>query len=156
MVGEYTNDFYVVAHKRIQRLSQQVHFGARELAAWRRRMREAWREVSILGVTCDEGDHPIGHDMSVRTEVRLGSLAPEDVVVEVVHGDVGSGGGLEHTESVPLEPVERRDGLIVYQGSVPCVRTGRRGLSVRVRPVPRLNLRNPFDANLLTWWEGSA
>jgi starch phosphorylase len=116
-------------------------------------MEEAWPAVAVENLSSEEGDLPVGHDMPVRAEVRLGTLSPEDVVVEVVHGEVGVAGELTGMERVPLQLAEQQDGIAVYQGSVPCIQTGRRGISCRVRPAPRLNPDNPFDANLLTWWE---
>jgi starch phosphorylase len=117
-------------------------------------MVKAWPIVAVMRLTCDEGDLPVGRAMSVRAEVRLGFLEPDDVVVEAVHGEVDSRDALRSTECVPLTLIERRDGVVVFGGEVPCQSTGRRGLSVRVRPTPRLNPQNPFEANLLTWWEG--
>ncbi len=153
MVEEYTRCFYLPAHLRSRFVVHQVHSGARELAAWRRRMSDVWPAVAIEDVSTGEGDRPVGDDMPVRALVRLDGLDPEDVVVEAVHGEVDGGGGLRGTESIALSPLERRDGVVVYEGVVPCFRTGLRGLAVRVRPAPRLNIENPFEANLLTWWE---
>ncbi|MDM7916385.1 MAG: alpha-glucan family phosphorylase [Candidatus Eisenbacteria bacterium] len=154
MVEEYGRCYYLPAHVRSRFVARQVLSGARELAAWRRRMHDAWPAVSILSVAAEDGDLPVGHDMPVQAEVRLGSLAPEEVVVEAVHGEVDGGGGLRAIEAVPLAPMRRQDGTTTFEGRVPCFRTGLRGLSVRVRPTPRLNMENPFEANLLTWWEG--
>ena len=53
-----------------------------------------------------------------------------------------------------MSPVDHQDGLVTYEGAVPCERTGLRGLTVRVRPAPRLNVENAFEGGLLTWWEG--
>lgn len=153
MVEEYMRCFYLPAHVRSRFVANQVSAGARVLAAWRRRMTESWPSVAIEQVTMDEGDRPVGALMPVRALVRLGSLDPDEVVVEAVHGEVDGGGNLHKTESVPLKAVERRDGTIVFQGAVPCMKTGLRGFAVRVRPAPRLNVENPFEANLLTWWE---
>jgi len=154
MVEQYTRCFYLSAHIRSLFVDNQVLSGARALAKWRQRMEEAWPVVSIEQVNTVEGEKPVGDRMPVRAIVRLGGLNPEEVVVEVVHGDVDGGGNLQTTESVALEPDERRDGVVVFQGAVPCNHTGLRGLAVRVRPAPRLNVENPFEANLLTWWEG--
>jgi len=156
MVEEYTRGYYLPAHLRASYIVHHVNSGARELAAWRRRMTEAWGGVSITQVTTGEGDRPVGDALTVRAVVRLGPLAPDDVVVEAVHGDVDGGGNLHGTESVPLDVVDRRDGVVIYEGRVPCRRTGLRGLSARVRPAARLNTDNPFEANLLTWWEADS
>ncbi len=156
MVEEYTRGFYLPAHLRASYIAHEVNSGARQLAAWRRRMAEAWPGVSIVQVTTGEGDRPVGDSLSVRAVVRLGPLTPDEVVVEAVHGDVDGGGNLHGTESVPLQAVERRDGVVIFEGPVPCRRTGIRGLSARVRPAPRLNSDNPFEANLLSWWEADS
>jgi starch phosphorylase len=154
MVGEYARHYYLPAHERFSRVEEDQHSGARELASWRQRVSAAWSNVAIARLTCGEGDLPVGQAMPVRVEVNLGSLAPEDVVVEAVHGEVESGDSLRRTESVPMRMVEHHDGRAIFEGEIQCRTTGHRGLSVRIRPIPRLNPANPFDANLVTWWEG--
>jgi starch phosphorylase len=153
MVEEYSRRFYLPAHVRSRFVAHDIHSGARELASWRRRMADAWPRVQIEQVVTGDGDRPVGDEMPVRVLVRLDGLAPEEVVVEAVHGDVDGGGDLHDTESVSLAPDEHRDGAVIYQGAVPCSRTGLRGFSIRVRPAPRLNVENPFEGGLLTWWE---
>jgi glycogen phosphorylase len=153
MVEEYSRCEYLPAHVRSSFVAHDVHSGARQLAAWRRKMEEAWSSVAIEQVATGDGDRPVGDEMPVRVLVRLGGLMPEEVVVEAVHGDVDGGGELHGTESVSLAPADRRDGAVVFQGAVPCSRTGLRGLAVRVRPAPRLNVENAFEGGFLTWWE---
>lgn len=154
MVGEYARKVYLPSHERAQRASRDSYAGAREIAAWRQRMERSWSGVAVVRLSCGEGDLPVGHLMPVRAEVRLEDLSPEDVVVEAVHGEVEGSGTLTNTEAVMLSVAEHRGTSVIYEGSVPCTTAGRRGLSVRVRPAPKLNLENPFDANLLSWWEG--
>ncbi len=153
MVEEYTRCFYLPAHLRARFVAQHVHSGAKELAAWRRRMTEVWPSVSIVELSSEDFDRPVGDDLLVRAAVRLGPLASEEVVVEAVHGSVDGGGSLRDTQCVALSPVERRDGVVIFEGRVPCRTTGLRGLSARIRPAPRLNVENPFEANLLTWFD---
>jgi starch phosphorylase len=156
MVEEYARRYYLPAHQRGRRLGDQVHAGAREVAAWRKRINDSWAGVSVRQIWTEEGDRPVGVELPVRAEVQLGRLTPEDVVVEAVHGEVDGGGDLRGTECVSLSPVEVKDGVVFYEGKVPCTRTGRRGVSVRVRPRPRLNPENPFEANLVSWWNGGS
>ena len=66
MVEEYARCFYLPAHLRSRFVANHVHSGARELAAWRRRMEDAWPSVKIVELTCDSEDRPVGDDLPVR------------------------------------------------------------------------------------------
>ena len=76
---------------------------ARELAEWKARVKAAWSEVSVEHVeSYGVGDIPeLGGRMTVRAYVRLGSLTPDDVSVDVVHGRVDANDRL-------LDPPSRR------------------------------------------------
>ena len=64
--------------------------GARELAAWKARVRAAWPSVRVDHVeAAGVDDAPeVGSTLEVRAFVSLGQLSPEDVEVQVVHGRV--------------------------------------------------------------------
>ena len=63
--------------------------GARELAAWKQRVRAAWPGVRVEHVEADDGDLTPGGRLTIRASVALGELSPDDVTVEVVFGRAG-------------------------------------------------------------------
>jgi starch phosphorylase len=73
--------------------------------------------------------------MSVTAFVALGSLTPDDVEVQVLHGRVREEDDLRDAELTPLEMVETYEAnRHKYDGHVTLERTGSFGYTVRVVP----------------------
>ena len=109
----------------------------RLVAAWTASVREAWPTVRVDHVESSGiGDSPqIGEVLHVRSYVSLGSLTPQDVTVEVVHGRVSESDELTGTQVVPLQHVETyEDGRHQFSGDVTLRRTGPFGYTVRILP----------------------
>jgi len=111
--------------------------GARDLAAWKARVREAWKSVSIEHVeSSSEADaFEMGQAVQLRVFVSLGSLAPDDVDVQVVHGRVDETDRLRDPVATSLAVAESYEhGRYRFDGEVALRRTGAFGYTVRVVP----------------------
>jgi starch phosphorylase len=111
--------------------------GARDLAAWKARVREAWKGVSIEHVeSSSEADaFEMGQAVQLRVFVSLGSLAPDDVDVQVVHGRVDETDQLRDPVATSLAVAESYEhGRYRFDGEVDLRRTGAFGYTVRVVP----------------------
>ncbi len=110
--------------------------GARELAAWKRRVTTAWPEVRVGHVEADDGDLSPGGRLTVRASVVLGSLSPDDVSVEVVYGRAGDSDEIIDPVRSPLQPdaVAGPDGAVRYVGAAELGKPGPFGYTVRVLP----------------------
>jgi len=92
MVREYVTALYVPAAASSRALTDADGFGpARELAAWKRRVIDAWPQVRIEHVeseTAGSGSlgQRLGSALAVRVSLALGELTRDDVTVEVVYG----------------------------------------------------------------------
>jgi len=110
-----------------------------------------WADISMEEVTADDGiEIPVGKQLEVKVRVHLGSLAPEDVTVEAYYGRLNSEGEFVERETTSLKMVETLDGVYVFQGTVPCSKSGRFGYTVRVMPSLE-RLENRFAMGLVTW-----
>ncbi len=67
------------------------HANAKALAQWKARVLTGWSGVRITGVVADTGTAELTSLRNVTVTVQLGSLAPSDVAVQLVHGPVGQG-----------------------------------------------------------------
>jgi glycogen phosphorylase len=90
MVRKYVSALYVPAAAASRALSDAEGFGpAKELAAWKKRVVEAWPQVRIEHVESEAagslGQH-LGSALTVWVSVALGELTRDDVMVEVVYG----------------------------------------------------------------------
>jgi starch phosphorylase len=138
MVRDYVQQLYQPAALASRRFSgPQGTTLARDLSTWKVRVRAAWPTVRVEHVeTSGVGDSPmLGAELTVRAFVSLGTLMPDDVEVEVVHGRVDANDRIVDPRTEILRPLEQ------YEGNrwrcevvVPLERTGPFGYTVRVRP----------------------
>ena len=124
--------------------------GAKELASWKARVRDAWGGVTIEHVeSSSEADaFEMGQSVQLRAFVSLGSLSPDDVDVQVVHGRVDESDQLRDPRATSLDVAESYEhGRYRFDGEVTLQRTGAFGYTVRV--VPRHDrLASPAELGL--------
>ena len=143
MVREYVVDLYNPLAYRAHRLNEDKYARARDLAAWRVKVQAAWPDIAVRAVSGDEGLAQLGEERSVWAAVDLGSLTPEDVTVQLVHGSVRSDGMIDDRQVEPLKHEGTgEDGAQTFSGRFVCDASGEYGFAVRVVPA------NP---DLLTW-----
>jgi glycogen phosphorylase len=149
MVREYTEVSYVPSHDRMARLLVSDFASARALAAWRRKVRDHWREVRVEDVTAPPGEAlHVGDEFTVEARVNLGALEPDDVSVQLYHGVIDSFGEIAHPRVTLLRPVDGSLGM--FSGSTECRASGQYGFCVRVLP-KHVDLANSFEPGLVTW-----
>jgi len=136
MVMEYANDFYHPALREGRELLAQGAAGARSLAAWKEQMIDRWSQVRVERVEGQRAEDPrVGQDMAVEADIRLGEIAPEDVLVELYHGRVDTDGEIPHGQPCAMEWVESpQSGTHLFRGSVPFRSSGLYGYGLRLRP----------------------
>ena len=152
MVEDYTRQFYLKAHEHYGALEAQNAGRARSLAAWMARVRHAWPEVRIESVEQrSNGAVPVGTQLQARARVRLGTLDPEDVRVELYMGRVDPSGDLSDPAAIRMHPSGREgDGVLGFEVTAPCDRSGKHGFTIRVRP-DHPDLVTSFVPGLLSW-----
>ena len=159
MVREYVDRLYTPAAHAHRAMDPQA---ARDLAAWKAKVRAAWHQVSVDHV---EASVPpaectgaaraavaeLGSTLALRVRVSLGPLGPDDVEVQAVAGRVDEEDALTDATAVALKPVGEAgpDGRWVYEGPLRLDRTGPYGYTVRVLPAHRL-LASPVELGLVT------
>jgi len=152
MVREYVERLYQPAALSARRLAADGQRGARELAAWKRKVRRAWPGVRIEHVEVSgKGEPPqLGGELVVRATLVLGDVDPDDLCVEVALGRVDESDELvdpSYTELAPLETQDVARPLVRFTGTVPLDRAGACGYTVRVRPRHPL-LTHPAETGL--------
>ncbi|MFE0729273.1 glycosyltransferase family 1 protein [Streptomyces antibioticus] len=135
MVREYVERLYAPAAEAHRAMDPDT---ARELAAWKGRVRSAWHavtvdhvETSVVTTTAE-----LGSTLALRVRVGLGELAPEDVEVQAVSGRVDEEDRITDATTVPLKPAGGPDleGRWLYEGPLSLDRTGPFGYTVRILP----------------------
>jgi len=136
MVRDYVTELYEPAGAGADVMSGDRHGRAKDLAAWKRRVLDAWDEVAVDDVASASASIDLGGERRVSAEVLLGTLEPADVEVQLVHGAVGATDELIEPSIVSMTLADRpRPGpRHHYEGSFTCERAGRYGFTVRVVP----------------------
>ncbi len=152
MVEQYTEKCYVPSHRRTAKLSANHLQGAKELAAWRRRVAADWAQVRVETVDASTGDAlRVGATFPVKVRVHLGPFRPDEVEVQLCHGVLDARGDISDPNTMPLDSNGTASGpSVVFSGQVPCRTSGQFGFGVRVLP-KHLNLPHLFEPGLVTW-----
>ncbi|MFE2571750.1 alpha-glucan family phosphorylase [Streptomyces mirabilis] len=150
MVREYVERLYAPAARAHRALAPET---ARELAAWKSRVRAAWPRVTVdhLEASAATTTAELGTTLSLRVRVALADLVPDDVEVQAVSGRVDSQDRIADASCVPLKPAGGPDleGHWVYEGPLSLDRTGPFGYTVRILPTHRL-LASGAELGLVT------
>ncbi|MEO7754602.1 MAG: alpha-glucan family phosphorylase [Terracoccus sp.] len=137
MVQDYTQKLYAPAATAGRALGGDDFAGARELAAYKARVRAAWPQLKVEHVEpSGVSDSPeVGDVLELKAYVDLAGLAPDDVEVQLVHGHVNDLDELWDVEVAPLTLAESGEGgHHQFTGTQPLGRTGSFGYSVRIVP----------------------
>jgi starch phosphorylase len=153
MLKQYTEDFYVPIAERYQRLTADGFAKAKELAAWRIRVRDAWCDVKVSSVEGHGASEvTVGQGIEVVAKVQLGTLEPADVAVEAYSGGLRSDGTLRNGRGTELQWVSGEHGEHLYRGTVLTRTSGMHGYSVRVMP-RHDDILVPNEVPLIAWEE---
>jgi starch phosphorylase len=152
MVREYTERMYLPALDRGSDLSANNFARAKQVAAWKRLLRENWHGMKILEVRVDNHKTlKVGESVTVRAHIDLGQLKPEDVSVELFYGALNAQGEIELPKVALMKPVEKPKGTVYeFIGVNKLLMSGRLGHTVRVLPRHE-DLDNPLKLGLILW-----
>ncbi len=152
MVKEYVDRLYVPASKLGVAIADEHYAQARQLAAWKARVRAAWQAVRIEAQGPHDGQMAIGQAIEVQASVRLGGLTMRDVAVELVWGK-DDNGSMRDADVLLMRPGETQsDGWQTYAMRFTPSRNGALIYGVRVRP-QHPALPDPNEMGLATWAE---
>ncbi|MGH3794963.1 MAG: alpha-glucan family phosphorylase [Pseudonocardiaceae bacterium] len=151
MVQEYVERFYAPAARSAAAVRADSFAGARALAGYRSKIRDAWPRVRVARVDISGlPDIPeMGSAMVVRAAVVLSGLQSCDVDVQAVVGRVDDRDELRDTLVVPMKPVDPVDGAEqLFEATMRLPHAGLLGYTVRVLP-RHLLMSSPAEFGLL-------
>jgi starch phosphorylase len=149
MVRDYVTTFYEPAAIGTATMTADAAGPARELAAWKQRVRDNWPDVRVRLVNdgSDIGEGAAGEARNVVIELDAGSLQPDDVAVQLVHGPLRSDGSFDEASLDVVPTTLDDDGR--YRASFVPDRAGRWGVAARALP-SHAHQRGLFDTGLVT------
>jgi starch phosphorylase len=152
MAREYCERFYLNADGRYRDLAADNAARARILAAWIKKLREAWPAVrlEIVDSTLPE-ELLAGHEITVHARVHPGKLTPDDLAVELYLGRLNADGEITEAVTAPMEPVRQDGPWHLYQATItPQTGSGMHGFTARALCRHR-DLGSPFLPGIITW-----
>jgi glycogen phosphorylase len=156
MVADYVMNLYAPAARSSRSLVAGGKGRARDLAAWKARVRAAWPSVRIEHVEADGTEPSLGAVLNVRVNASLGDLAASDVCVEAVYGRLGDDDEITEPSCATLAADESASGpLARFSGSVELGQPGPFGYTVRVVPSHPL-LHTVAELGLVTYPDAPA
>ena len=151
-VMQYADEYYRVAHQRHEALNSQDDAEAKRLAAWLKRVEEAWPEVYVESVQGSAEEIELGEEVDVSARVHLAPLAPEDVAVQLLVGRVNADGEITEPAITPMQALDGCDqGSYVFKATLHATkRSGLHGYAIRVLPNSRESI-GAFLPGLIAW-----
>lgn len=144
MVEDYSRDYYTRTMERFGRLVSDNHATASELAAFKQKIREQWHYVEVISVADDRSAPAAPGMKEIKADIRLGTILPGEVAVELVYYQDTTNGVWEPV-LVPLEPEEDRSGGIFrFRASIPLHLIHVQHYSIRFHPAHPL-FTNPYE-----------
>lgn len=135
MVKEYATRFYFPAHHDYGTLSAGDLSRAWGAFHWQSKVRAGWGDVRVESVTDNlAAENALGGAFQLTALVSLGSLGPEDIVVEALVGKVGANRDLEDAATFELGHDGVEGAAHRFTTTINLAVAGLRGYAVRVRP----------------------
>ena len=152
MVRRYVEKAYLPAAEKHQRFAARGGEQAKAMAEWLRKMRSQWSDIRIEDVISDKtGEIDLSESFHVRARVHLGRVKPEEVLVELYHGEVDPNNEIRQAQRIAMECQAPADnGDYMFLGHVNPLSSGHFGYSVRILP-RHPDLATPFVPELITW-----
>ena len=152
MVTQYADEYYLVAHRRYLNLCAENSAKAKRLASWLGKVETAWPRIKVDSVKNDVSEIRLGERIVVSARIALNALTPEDVVVQVLMGQVDAEGEIKNSVVIPMRSTGRdSSGIDLFEAVIkPTMRTGLHGYSIRVLP-QHPDLISSFVPELIVW-----
>ena len=149
MVRDYVTQYYEPAALGTNTMTADEANPARELAAWKQRVRSGWSEVRVRVADdgSDLGAGAAGETRNVVVELEHGSLAPDEIAVQLLHGPLRGDGSFDEAQLNVVPMSSGDDGR--YRSSFAPDRAGRWGVAARALP-SHPHQRGMFDTGLNT------
>ena len=151
MVRDYLMDFYLPAIKQGKRFYADTLAPARNLATWKKRIREAWPMVHIERIDEPSTSLYAGQVFEVKVAVSLVNLSAEDVLVDCLIGQDTPLGAFERHTRESFRFVEMMsDGRALFAFSTELVTPGLQSYMVRMYPHHEM-LSQRFEVGCMLW-----
>ena len=165
MVLEYAERAYIPLSNYFDRMRRDNFESARQFTRWRSHLQENWYNIRVVNVQVEppkkasaaglpsaQNDQVVmaRDPLTVTVEVRLGSLQPQDVIVQAYQGPVDDNGQIRNGQATPLRYVETVEDRAIFSGQIRYEASGLQGLAIRLLPF-HPDMHDPYELRLMLW-----
>ncbi|WP_374566723.1 alpha-glucan family phosphorylase [Nitrosomonas sp.] len=151
MVDEYVSKFYRSASKKGALYAADDFSGARNIAAWKAKIRQAWPGVSLRRLDTPVERIYFDETLDFKVAVKLNNLAPGDVVVELLICRQFKTTRLGNFQHFQLECTGMQDtGEHLFELKLTPELCGKQEYFIRIYPCHSL-LTHPLEMGLMVW-----
>ena len=152
MLMDYSNKFYFPALKNYRRIIKDDYQESKALAAYLSKLRQSWDSIKISNI--ESNAKPVmqrGDFLTVTVRIELGSLIPDEVLVELYHGSVSNqSADIQKARRAEMKAVGKEGTAYKYQVKIECEDTGFQGHTVRILP-KHTALVHPYRSGFIKW-----
>ena len=153
MLTDYINQYYVPQAARVDGIVADDYAQARELAAWKKKLRREWKNVEVVSVVAPNSaidNVTLGNDFNAEVVLNIGDLNADEIGVELLFATVDNKGKFHIQERYDFTPVECTDGVAKYTASINPDRSGLYQVAGRIYAKNSL-LPHRQDFELVRW-----
>ncbi len=155
MLKDYTEKMYFPAAERASKMRENSFTLSKELARWKKHMRDNWKSIRFLKVdTSPTKELSVKNSLEIWTEIFLDGICSYDVELQIYCGKINSEGKIYDGSYVSMDLVEEQGhNKFKYKGILSAWESGLNGFTIRIIPKHK-DLGNPFEDRLIHWFEG--
>jgi starch phosphorylase len=155
MLSDYTNKLYIPSANRTKQMQDDSFRLSKELANWKKRLRENWKLIRFLKVeTSSTKELSVKNPLNISTEIFLDGISQYDIELQIYYGKVNTEGIIIGGKLVSMQhESDLGTNKYRYTGVINNWDSGLNGFTIRVIPKHE-GLIHPFEEGLIHWFEG--
>ena len=153
MLDDYIEKYYHKLWERNKYLIANDFEKAKDIAAWKKTMRDEWDNIEVLNYhfeTPDEGHFHSGHDYKAEIALDIKKIPRDNVGVEFVFTFLNKQGEYEFVDSQEFKFVSSKNGKCLYRANLVPEKAGTFFYGIRIYPKHK-DLPHKQDFYLLRW-----
>jgi len=152
-LDDYYEKYYSKLFSRSKYLIDNTFEKAKELAAWKKTMKELWDNIEVLNYSFEkpkENVYHSGHDYKAEIALNVGKIPKENVGVEFIITHMDKRGEHEFVASKDFVIVSSKSGKCLYRANLVPEKAGTFFYGIRIYPKHK-DLPHKQDFYLLRW-----
>jgi glycogen phosphorylase/synthase len=152
-IDDYYEKYYYKLVKRNKHLIANDFEKAKELAAWKNKMREEWDNIEVINYSFEKTEENIyrsGHDYRAEIALHVKHIPKENVGVEFIITRLGKNGEYKYVDREEFKIISCKGGKCLYRATLVPERAGSFYYGIRIYPKHE-DLPHRQDFYLLRW-----